>query len=175
MRKFLFLFVGLTNVMSIVKGQELPEYNNSATAWNRKLNQSVPLSPEEGLRKNKTAGAMMGKVKIVMHFDGAKSKARIAAEDTLKIFAKVDKDVNPQGLFKIYRASISGGDREVLVLKSSLGKGVERSDGDFPYTVKKISPGIVRVNILNVKPGDELLFYIGTHETSLAKLTLGID
>lgn len=173
--RLIFLFIFLSTVVAIVKAQEFPEYNNSATAWNSKMNQSVPLSPEEGLRKNKTAGAMIGKVKVVMQFEGAKSKARIAAEDTLKVFAKVDKDTNPHGLFKIYKASINNGNREVLVVKSSLGRGVERSDGDYSYTIKKISPGIIRVNIPNVKSGDELLFYIGTHESSLAKLTLGVD
>jgi hypothetical protein len=174
--KISYYFTSVSLLISCCSlAQELPEYNNSATAWNSKTNQSVSLSPEEGLRKNKTAGAMIGKVKVVMQFQGLKSRARISGEDTLKIFAKVDKDTNPQGLFKIYKASITNGNREVLVVKSSIGRGVERSDGDYIYTIKQISSGIVRVNIPNVKSGDELLFYIGTHESSLAKLTLGID
>src|SRR5689334_22430840 len=109
--KSILLFASLSTMVAIVKAQELPEYNNSATAWNSKANQSVTLSPEEGLRKNKTAGAMIGKVKVVMQFQGPKSKARIAAEDTLKIFVKVDKDTNPEGLFIIYKASINNGNR----------------------------------------------------------------
>jgi len=158
-----------------LNAQELPEYNNSATAWNSKTNKSSPLIPEDGLQKTKTAGAIIGKVKVVLQFQGAKSKARISAEDTLKIFAKVDKDTNPEGLFKIYKTTIVNGNREVLIMKTSVGRGAERSDGDYTYTIKKISPGIVRLNILNVKPGEELFFYIGTHQSSLAKLTLGID
>ncbi len=158
-----------------IQAQELPEYNNSAIAWNSKTNQSVPLTQEEGLRKDKVAGAMFGKVKVVMQFQGPKSIARIGAEDTLKVFAKIDKDTNPQGLFKIYKASITGGNREVLVMKSSIGHGAQRSDGDYTYSLKKVSPGIYKLSIPNVKSGDELFFYIGTHESSLAKLTLGID
>ena len=92
--------------------QELPEYNNSAVAWNSRTNQSAPLIPEDGLHKTKTAGAIIGKVKVVMQFQGIKSKARITAEDILKIFAKIDKDTNPEGLFKINKTTIVSGNRE---------------------------------------------------------------
>jgi|GEM_PF-5686248 len=155
--------------------QQLPEYVNSATAWNSNSRQSVSLVPEEGIRKDKMGGAMIGKAKVVMLFKGEKSQARIKAQDTLKIFVNIDKETNPQGLFKIFKASITKGNREVLVMQTSIGRGLERLDGNYSYTMKKISPGIFVLNIPQVKVGEELLFYIGTHDTSLAKLTLGID
>jgi len=173
--KIISLVAILSSITCGLFAQELPEYNNSAVAWNSRTNQSVALQPEEGLRKDKIAGAMIGKVKVVMQFSGRKSIARIGAEDTLKIFVKVERDTNPQGLFKIYRTSNNNGNREVLVMKSSIGRGATRFEGDFPYAIKKISPGIFRLDILNVKSGDELFFYIGTHDSALAKLTLGID
>lgn len=175
MKSICYAILGALLISFNSLAQELPEYNNSAVAWNSKTNESVPLLPEDGLQKTKTAGAIIGKVKVVMQFQGTKSKARITAEDTLKIFAKVDKDTNPEGLFKIYKTTIVNGNREVLVMKTSVGRGAERSDGDYTYNLKKISPGIVRVDILNVKPGEELFFYIGTHQSPLAKLTIGID
>jgi hypothetical protein len=119
-------------------------------------------------------GALFSKNKTVIQFKGEKSPARISSEDTLRIFAKIDKDVNPNGLFKIYKSTVKNGNREVLAMTTSL-KGANRSDGNFLYTMKKISPGIFLVKVFGPKSGDELFFYIGTHETSMAKLTLGID
>ncbi|GHN02570.1 hypothetical protein WSM22_40590 [Cytophagales bacterium WSM2-2] len=158
--------------VAVCTAQQLPEYVNSATAWNGVSKQSVALTPEEGIRKDK---AMIGKAKVIMLFRGEKSQARIKAQDTLKIYVNIDKETNPQGLFKIYKSTVVKGNREVLVMQTSVGRGVERFDGDHSYTAKKLSPGIFVLNIPEVKAGEELFFYIGTHETSLAKLTLGID
>lgn len=161
--------------------QELPEYNNSATAWNSHNNKSVQLVQEEGLRSTKLGagnfvpmGSLFAKNRTIVQFQGEKSNARTAVEDTLRIFAKIDKDINPNGFFKIYRTTKKNGNREVLAMTSSI-KGAQRSDGDFPYTIGKVSPGIYIVKVIGVKSGDELIFYIGTHDTAMAKLTLGID
>lgn len=163
----------------------MPEYNNSAIVWNSKANISVQLSPEETVRKDKLNsaykipyGALFSKkavVKTTLQLQGPKSKARTAAEDTLKIYAKIDKDVNPLGIFKIYRATIENNNREVQVMQTSKKGNVDRSDGDFQYTIDKIAAGIFLVKVVGPKSGDELFFYIGTHETPMAKLTLGID
>ena len=171
------LFIG-----GLLHAQELPEYNNSAIAWNSKNNKSVPLAQEDGLRSQKVGagqfvpmGGLFAKNKTVMKFEGEKSNARITADDTLRVFAKIDKDINPNGLFRVYKSVIRNGNREVLAMTTSAFKGAQRNDGDFPCTFKKISPGIFLVKVVGPKSGDELFFYVGTHENALAKLTLGID
>jgi hypothetical protein len=182
MKKIIYTSVCLSLLISFeLWSQEMPEYNNSAIAWNSKINKSVQLQQEEGLRNTKLGagnyipmGGFFAKNKVVLVFQGEKSIARITSEDTLRIFAKIDKDVNPNGLFKVYRATIKNGNREVLAMTASI-KGAQRSDGDFPCTYTKVSPGTFLVKIIGPKSGDELFFYIGTHETAMAKLTLGID
>jgi len=183
--KSIFLFISLSSVVAIVKAQELPEYNNSATAWNSKTKISIPLTPEETVRKDKMNsaykvpyGALFSKkaaVKTTMQLNGPKSKARITAADTLRIFVKIDKDIDPVSVIKIYRATPIDNAREVQVMQVSKKGDVERSDGDFMYFLKKLNPGVFQVNVLGTKASDEILFYIGTHESSLAKLTLGVD
>lgn len=181
MKKFNLLPLTLLLTIKVASAQTLPEYNNSAVAWNNKTNSSVPLSPEEGLRSTKIGaanfvpmGSLFAKNKTVLRFQGTRSSARIAADDTLKIFVKIDQNMNPNGLFKLFRATIKNGNREVLAMTTSI-KGAERSDGDFLYTITKISPGIFLVKAVGPKSGDELFFYIGTHDTAMAKMTLGID
>jgi hypothetical protein len=175
----------LSTVVVIAKAQELPEYNNSATAWNSKTKVSVPLTPEETVRKDKMNsaykvpyGALFSKkaaVKTTMQLNGSKSKARITAEDTLKIFVKIDKNIDPKSVIKIYRATAIDNMREIQIMQISKKGNVERSDGDFMFILKKLNPGVFQVDVLGIKTRDEILFYIGTHEASLAKLTLGVD
>jgi hypothetical protein len=175
MSKIIYLPLLSLFCVAVCSAQELPQYINSATAWNQATHQSVPLAPEEGIRKDKMGGAMIGKTKVIMLFKGEKSQARIKAQDTLKIFVNIDKETNPQGLFKIYKSAIVKGNREVLAMQTSIGRGLERFDGDHSYTIKKISAGIYMLGVPKVAAGEELFFYVGTHDTSLAKLTLGID
>jgi hypothetical protein len=181
MKNILFPLILFPSTLRL-SAQELPEYNNSATAWNSKINKSISLSLEEGMSSMKLGagnfipmGSLFTKNKFVLRFQGAKSSARLMAEDTLRLFAKIDKDINPSGLFKIYRTSIVNDNREVLAMTTSVKGGAQRSEGDFIYTLKKISPGIFSLKIVGTKPGDELFVYIGTHDHAMAKLTLGID
>jgi len=185
MRKQYYLVYSLSISAFFGQAQTLPEYNNSGAAWNSKTNITVPLTPEETIRKDKINsaykipyGALFSKkaaMKTVMQLQGPRSKARVSSEDTLKIFAKIDKDIDPKGVIKIYKANIENNNREVNAMQVSKKGDVERSDGDYTYSLRKISPGVFRVDIIGAKAGDELLFYIGTHEMALAKLTLGID
>jgi hypothetical protein len=162
--------------------QVIPEYLYSATAWSSKSNISVALSQEEGLRKQKAnainaipMGSLFAKNKVVLKFQGTKSNSRIAFDDTLKIFTRIEETINPQGFFKIYKATKKGENREFLGMTYSLAQGADRSNGDLNYVIRKISPGIFEVEVVGTKPGDELLFYIGRHEKQMASLTLGID
>ena len=175
----LIVIVGITN------GQQLPEYNNSATAWNSKSNVSTPLTPEEAVRKDKMNssynvpyGSLFSKkaaMKTFMQLNGPKSKSRTVADDSIKIFVKIDKDTDPKGVIKIYKTALENNNREAYVMQVSKKGEVQRSDGDYNYSLNKMSPGLFQVNVVGVKAGDELLFYLGTHEAALAKLTLGID
>lgn len=185
MRKSYYLVYSLILSAFLSQAQILPEYNNSAIAWNSKANIAVPLTPEETIRKDKMNsaykipyGALFSKkaaMKTIMQLQGPRSKARISSEDTLKIFAKIDKDTDPKGVIKIYKANIENNNREVNAMQVSKKGEVERSDGDYSYSLRKVSQGVFRLDVIGTKPGDELLLYIGTHEMAVAKLTLGID
>jgi hypothetical protein len=183
--RLIFLLFYLSAAAGIAKGQELPEYNNSATTWNSRTNVSTPLAPEETVRKDKINssytvpyGSLFSKkayMKTTMQLNGPKSKARATAEDTLRIFVKIDQNTDPKSIIKIYKAAVENNNREASVMQISKKGEVQRSDGDYTYDLKKILPGVFRVNVVGVKAGDEILFYIGTHEAALAKLTLGIE
>lgn len=183
--KIYFLAVGLSMTLALTRAQVMPEYNNSATAWNSKANTYAQLMPEETIRKDKMNsaykipyGALFSKkaaMKTTLQLQGPKSKARIAFEDTLRIFTKIDKDIDPKSIIKIYRANVKNNNREINAMEVSKKGEVERSDGDYVYSLKKLSPGVFQVDVVGVKPGDELVFYIGTHQMATAKLSLGID
>ncbi len=162
--------------------QVMPEYVNSANAWDTKNKKSVPLTPEEGLNSFKFSaanfvpmGGLFAKNKAMVKIKGAKSASRVAYNDTLKIIAQIDPSVNPAGLFKIFKATVKSDKREFTGMTQSLTKGVDRSDGDYKYTIDKISHGFFLISVLGTNHSDELFFYIGTHEKQMASLTLGID
>lgn len=183
-KKFYLSIVFMLSAFAWSQAQELPEYINYATAWNSTTNTSTPLAQEEGESKTKVGAqvflptAPLAKHKLVMKFSGLKSVSRIKAEDTLKIFVKIDKETNPEGLFKIYKAKVKSSIREVLYGTFNVNSGTNRLDGDFSYTIKKISPGVFRLSVVGPKSGDELFLFLSSHDSNekfLAKLSLGID